>query len=290
MKPVLTAARAGWVLLPLTLGTSATALTDDATSAFAIVLAVLGFGAWFVGLLALLTPRPRSFTALRVVAPAAAALAVAATIADTTAIAIVALVHAIVSAGLVLSAPVADACTDGASYGRERRYPLRLPPQFALLALPFAIAVVVAGASAGPLLLADGRVAVGLVVTVVGFAAAARALRSLVSLEGRFAVLVPAGIVVANSFVLADPVLFPREHVRALQPADSTPPGLPTATPGVLDLRLGAAGALELVADEPAEIPCREGRRAIASVHADRVLFAPLRRAELLDGWTARGR
>ena len=147
------------------------------------------------------------------VAPAFVVLAaiVAVTQSAEAAPAVVALVATVVAAGLAIGLPaVSFACANGVAYGDERRYPLRTPPVLWLGPLPVAPLLVAAGLAGGPLLLADGRVVAGIVTIVVGFLVAALAARSLHSLSGRWAVLVPAGLVLVDSMTLPDPVLFPR--------------------------------------------------------------------------------
>jgi hypothetical protein len=188
----------------------------------------------------------------------------------------------------VLGPNVNDRCTDGASYGNERRVPLRLPPHFAVVVVPLTAALVCAGVAAGPLLLADRRWVPGAIALGVGAPVVVAALRSLATLERRFIVLVPAGLVIADALVLVDPVLFPREHVLAVRPADDADRGAPDAVGGSIDLRLGARDALELFTDEPAPVPCRDGRSGTRTIDTLRVVFAPLDCALLLREWDAR--
>ena len=61
----------------------------------------------------------------------------------------------------------------------------------------------------------------------------------------------PAGFVIADPMTLTDPVLFVREHILGLGPADPKVRPPDDAT----DLRLGAAhGSLALLLDDDAEI------------------------------------
>ena len=54
------------------------------------------------------------------------------------------------------------------AYGDELRVPLRVPPALFLAPLPLARGLVVVGVAAGPLLLADDRIVLGVVALVVG--------------------------------------------------------------------------------------------------------------------------
>jgi hypothetical protein len=287
---ILWLARGAWVVLPVTAGDAIDDAIRDWHSAPRVVAADLLFTAWTLGLISLFTPRPRSFTVLRITAPALACSTTAAAIAVQRPLAVMAALHAMVVVGVALSASVADVCIDGASYGNERRHPLRLPPQFAGFVVPATVIIVLAGIATGPLLLADEQWLVGAMATAAGLPLAFAGARSLIALERRFVVLVPAGLVVSDSLTLCDPVLFPREHVVRLGTTNDPSRGIPDARPGILDLRLGAGGAIELVADEPAPIPCRAGRRDTKTVEAARVLCAPLRPRFVVDEWNARGR
>jgi hypothetical protein len=286
---ILWLARGAWIVLPVTSGDAIDDAIDGWATAPRVLAACLLFAAWTIGTIGLFTPRPRSFTILRVAAPTLALTTYAATIAQRDAFSLVAALHATVAAIVALSASVADTCVDGVSYGNERRHPLRLPPQFRAIFVPVTVVAVIGAASAGPLLLADRRWLVGAVATIAGIPLLFAGLRSLAALERRFVVLVPAGIVVSDSLTLCDPVLFPRDHVVRLGDSADASRGTPDAMPGVLDLRLGARPAIELITDEPAPIPCRAGRTETKTVTADRVLCSPLRPGFVIEEWNRRG-
>jgi hypothetical protein len=231
----------------------------------------------------LLAPHPIGLTVLRVVAPAFVVLAaiVAVTQSADAAPTVVALVATVVAAELVIGLPaVSFACANGVAYGDERRYPLRTPPVLWLGPLPVAPLLVGAGLAGGPLLLADGRIVAGIVALVVGLLVAPLAARSLHSLSRRWAVLVPAGLVLVDSMTLPDPVLFPRERVLSLRPMPrrAAPPA------GALDLRLGArSGSTTMTLDRPTEmLQTRRGLGSAATAHPSVLCFAAVYRAELL--------
>ncbi len=282
-------ARVVWITLPLSLSGPIDDATEMWNAAPRLVVVGLASSAWMIGIVALFAPRPRSFTVLRVVAPGAVVAAFVTVRAEPTAMTWLAVVHAAVAAFALLHAAVADRCADGASYGNERRHPLRLPPQFSLFFVPVAVGTTIGGVLLGPWWLADRRWIAGSIAMALGVPAVIVAIRALVAVERRFVVFVPAGFVVSDSIVLVDPVLFPREHVVHMAASDDRQAGLPDARPGVLDLRLGTPGAVELLADEPAPIPCRDGRTASRTVDAARVLFAPLRPSFVVSEWNERG-
>ena len=163
--------------------------------------------------------------------------------------------------------------------------PLRVPPALFLAPIPLARALVVAGVIAGPLLLADGRIVLGVVALVIGVPLVAVLARALHGLSRRWAVLVPAGFVVVDPMTLADPVLFVREHITSLRAADTTQAG-----PDVLDLRLGATmGSVVLSFDEAAELfRSGRGRRTTETVKTAQLMIAVVRRDEMLRTAAAR--
>jgi hypothetical protein len=146
--------------------------------------------------------------------------------------------------------------------------------------------VVVAGAVTGPLLLAAEVWVVGVVVLVVGWAAAAVGVRILHGLAQRWLVFVPAGVVLVDRMALTDALLVQRQRVDSLgpAPADST----------AVDLTGGAVGlALELRLSRPETIvpaPRRPGRAGaeVVPIEVDAVLIAPSRPGWVLDEARAR--
>jgi hypothetical protein len=256
----------------LTVGPAIASTFDDWSAATTAVAAALLWAGWFAGVVALLAPRPWGFAALRVVAPVAVVVAVAAD-ADAGGWAL-AIVGALVAAVLTLGAPIARASANSLAYGTEDRYPLTVPPMLAALPLPLAVAVVACGISAGPLLLADGRVAPGIGALVVGLPAAALATNSIYSLSRRWLVLVPAGAVVVDPLTLADPALFVREQVATVAPG---------RRPVDVDLRLGAThGALVFALHAPAPLARRGARGGAAMASARSVAVAVVDRGTFL--------
>ncbi len=279
--------RVAWVSLPLTAGSAAAASVESWSSASRIAAECLLWLAWAIGLLATWAPRPPMLTALRAIAPALLLGAIAAMIdgAPSTAAAIAAVVATAIAAVLASADDIAIACANAAAYGDEFRYPLRVPPALFLGPLPLARALVVAGISAPTLLLAEGRVVVGVPCAVAGAALVLVLGRALHGLSRRWVVLVPAGLVVVDPLTLSDPVLFLRERIVALI---ASSPG--RAPEGAIDLRLGAAlGSLVLRLDEPTEIGrVTRARRGVEMVRTAEICIAAVRRDELLRHATAR--
>jgi hypothetical protein len=265
--------RAAWALLALAAAGPTSDALDGRGSATVVLVAVLGYGAWTAGLVALLVPRTSSLTVVRVLAPGALAgtVAVVASGGETTAGDIAALLVAATVAIVALAPWVTDAFVDGSSYGPERRIALRTPPVIAVLAVA-TWAVVLAGAVAGPLLLAAEQWVPGGVALVIGWAVAAAGTRSLHQLSRRWLVLVPTGMVLHDPITMPEAQLFLRQTMDRLGPApDVAPDDLATE-----DLTAGATGlAIELLLSEPVELLVRAGSDEAQVRATQRVLFTP---------------
>jgi len=265
-------ARLTWVLLPVSAGSALGDALNGWSDAPARVAAVLLWTAWTVGLVALLAPRPWGLTALRVVAPATVVVTLLSLGSTGAGVGALAVTSAVVAAAFALSSPVAQAAGNALAYGDEVRFPLRIPLSLFLGPVPLAVALIGAGVSVGPLLLADRHYIAGVVVTVAGIAVAIALFRSLHSLAGRWVVLVPAGLVVVDPLSLIDPVLMRREHIAGIRRSRDTGAG---TGPGGLDLRLGTLpGTIELTLREPQSFARRRGRRDSELREADVVLVS----------------
>jgi hypothetical protein len=273
------AVRVLWAVLPLVAGPPLAAALAGASRPVQVVASVGLWAGWAVGLLAALAPRPVGLTGLRVLAPAGAAAAVAAAAGGHRSVP--ALVLTLALAAGVVSSEVAAVFANGAAYPNERRFPLRAPAPLLVGPVPLAWAVIVVGIAAGPLLLAARQWLAGAVAVAVGLPAAGFLVRALHGLSRRWAVLVPAGLVLHDPMTLADPVLFKRATVEALRPA-------PAGTDS-LDLTQRAPGlALELLLAEKVPMALvRPGRPEEAGASA-RLLFTPARPGALLAAARAR--
>jgi hypothetical protein len=271
-------ARVAWVTLPFTAGVALADALDSWPHAPAIVAIVLLWAGWLAGAIALLAPRPWGFAVLRVAAPVAIATTALADAPGTTrAIGVAA---AVVATVLALGAPIARASANALAYGSEDRYPLAVPPTLAFLPLPLAVAVVAGGLAAGPLLLANGRLAIGVPALVAGLPLAALAANSVFSLSRRWFVLVPAGVVIVDPLTLADPVLVPREQLATITLDHRAE---------ALDLRLGPArGAITLWLAEPTTFVRRRGRAGMAAVQSAVVRVGVVDRSAFVSAARAR--
>jgi hypothetical protein len=239
-----------------------------------------------VVLIALLAPRPTGLTAARTAVPLALVtiLIAVATGRPSALSSVSALVATTLCVVLVATPSFARSCAQGAAYGDEERWPLKVPPALFLGILPLAVILVGVGIAAGPLLVADESIGLGVAALVVGWPLAFALLRSLHLLSRRWAILVPAGFVIADPMTLTDPVLFVREHILGLGPADPRVRPPDDAT----DLRLGAAhGSLALLLDDDAEIYRRARGRAVAQ-RTHLLVIAPVAAGDLLERAAAR--
>ncbi len=264
-----------WVALPFTVGP---ALADALHAGSDPVRTVASLGLWLgwaVGVAASLVPHPLSLSALRLLAPAVVVVALAAAAAGVPSA--LAVVWALVTAAWSFTPAIGATWVNGPAYPNERRYLLRAPG--ALLAGPLLLAwaLTAAGIAAGPLLLAAGQWVAGAVAVAIGFPVAGLLVRSLHNLSRRWAVFVPAGMVLHDPLTLLDPVLLQRATVARLGPA--------VKGTDALDLSQRAPGlTLEMTLREETSFTVlvpgkREGRPSVTT----RFLFTPTRPGAVLD-------
>lgn len=266
--------RLAWLSLPFTAGDLLADALDGRSAAVQLVAAAVAWAAWASVVVALLVRRPLGLTVMRVVAPGAA---VAATWAaqDTGEGAVLAGLAA-VPAVVALLPEIGEWLVNGAAYGYERRYPLRAPGALLAGPIPLAWALTVAGVVTGPLLLAAEQWVAGGVATAIGLPLAVVCARALHSLAQRWAVLVPAGLVLKDHVTLLDPMLFKRTLIERLGPAsaDTEAVDLTARSPGL---------ALELRLHEPEPVVLvTPGRRENQPGQLRQLLFTPSRPGALL--------
>lgn len=271
-----------WATLPLAAGPSLAEGLDPTSSSFRTATSAALWLLWVLVLAASLVPRTATLTPVRIVAPAAVVAVGWAVLAraGTEATDVLALSASVAAAGVALTAWVGDVYVDGDSYGEERRLLLRPPGPLLLGPVPLAWALAVAGAVAGPLLLAAEQPLPGVAALVVGWPLAFVAIRALHGLTQRFLVFVPGGMVVHDLTAMTVPVLLRRGRVVAM--------GLAPADTAALDLTRSALGtALEVRLAEPERLPVVRragGRRPSEAedVEADALLVAPSRPGTVL--------
>jgi hypothetical protein len=267
--------RALWVALPFTVGPMLAAALDGASPSVRTVASIGLWLGWAVGVGAVVVPHPIGLTALRMLAPAPVAFALAAALSgEPSALAVG---WALVTAAWAFTPAIGAAWVNGPSYPNERRHLLRVPGPLLFGPLAAAWALVTAGVAAGPLLLAAEQWVAGGIALAVGAPVAWVLCRSVHNLSRRWAVFVPAGMVLHDPLTLVDPVLFERRMVARLRPAsaDSTALDLTQRAPGL-------ALEVELRAEAPFLL-LTPGKREGRSVTTDRFLFTPTRPGALLD-------
>ena len=264
-----------WVALPFTVGP---ALADALHAGSDPVRTVASLGLWLgwaVGVAASVVPHPLSLTALRLLAPAVIVATLAAAAAGAPSA--LAVVWALVTAAWSFTPGVGTTWVNGPAYPNERRYLLRAPRSLLAGPLLSAWVLAMAGIAAGPLLLAARQWVAGGVAAALGLPAAWLLVRSMHNLSRRWAVFVPAGMVLHDPLTLLDPVLLQRSTVTRLGPA--------VAGTDALDLSQRAPGlALEMSLREETPFTLlvpgnREGR----SESTTSFLFTPTRPGAVLD-------
>lgn len=267
-----------WVALPFVAGPALAAGLHGYLVPQRSIASVLLWLGWAIGVGCTFVAHPATLTGLRVLTPAAPLAVVLAVARDgASPFTVAALVWSLVTAASALSAAVAARWVNGPAYPNERRLPLRIPGPLVFGGLPLTWALTVAGIASGPLLLAARSWVVGAVALIAGVPTAVVAIRSTHILARRWAVFVPAGLVLHDPLALMEPVLFPRQAVVGLGPA-------PVDTVA-LDLSQRSLGlALELELNEPFALNLmKPGNRLGEPIEVSSLLFSPARPGVVLE-------
>jgi len=270
--------RVVWGVAPFTVWPAMGEALGHHSSGVHTAAAVGAWVVWAAVVLATFVPHPLGLTALRCTTPAVLVGAVAAVaggrtgaFAATGAVAwsaLVLILSLLPRTGLVF--------VNGPAYPNERRFPLAVPGPLLLGPLEVAWLAVVGLPVAGVMLLAGQQWVLGSVATVAAGGAARYLGRPLHQLSRRWAVFVPAGLVLHDPMTLRDPVLFRRQIIDGLGPAP--------ADTDSLDLTQGALGlALELRLREKVPMARITSRRRTGEEGASaRLLFTPSRPGAVL--------
>jgi hypothetical protein len=256
--------RALWASQAFLLGPLLSEALDSTSPSYRTSVSIALWAIWALTLVASLVPHPMTLTEIRIVIPASVPVAIwAAIVADSPGWAVAGVTVAVLSTAAAMHPVVGAIFVDGASYGDERRLPLRAPALLLLAPIPMAWLTTLIGMTLGPLLLAAEQWIAGAIITAIGVPLALLTARSLHGLATRWIVFVPAGLVLHDALVLADPVLFRRQIVEQIGPA--------LADTDATDLTAAATGlALQVNLETEAEI--RQGE-AVAEISA--FLFTP---------------
>ena len=277
------ALRVAWAVLPFAAGPALGDALDPRSRAVQLAASVALWAVWGVVLVATLVPHPVSLTAVRCATPAAAVAVLAAAVDGDRAGAALALATTALAMALAFLPETGTVFVNGPAYPNERRFLLRAPAPLLLGVLGVVWALALAGPVVGVLLVAARQWVAGAAALAAGVPLSVVLLRAVHGLSRRWLVFVPAGVVLHDPIALADPVLFRRQLVVALGPADADSPAL--------DLTQAAPGlALELALTE--EVPIlrtRPGRRLGEPVSPSRLLFTPTRPGAVLREAAERG-
>lgn len=277
-------ARLIWLAMPLTFGPAAGRALEAQDSSAGLAVEVLLWLAWFIVLVSVLTPSPRSLTIARAAGPMAVAVAVIVGFAEgwDSSVAV-----ALGGGGLFVAVTAlpefGDRMINGSAYGSERRMALR-PPAVALLGpIQVAWTLVFVGLVAAPLLVLSERWPAAAVAAVVGAGAVWVGSRVLYQLARRWIVFVPAGFVIHDPMTLVDSVLLRRNEVAAVGPALTGDEAERT------DLSGGALGlAVEVELKKPTPITLRR-RRQLDNVEVSNLVFTPTLPGAMLSEARIRG-
>lgn len=287
---VVWALRVCWLGLPFTAGDAMGAALDGRSTAVVVVAVVLAWIGWGAGMVASVVPLPVTLTVLRIVAPAAPVVAVAVSTvwapdAATTFDALLGVLGAalaVIATACALSGATADAYVDGASYGDERRFALRVPVAFMAGPIPVFWSAMIGGVVVGALATAAGVWVLGVGAFVVAAAVARPAVRSFHALSRRWLVFVPAGVTLIDHLSLVDPVLFPARRIARIGPAydDSTATDYSQAALGLV---------IEIAFDSPVEVVERTARAEGELRAVSAVLVGPCRPGAVVAEAARRG-
>jgi hypothetical protein len=275
--------RGAWVGLLAAIPAIGAAL-DGRSGAVQTVAAAGLWAAWGAGLVASLVPSPVSLTAVRVLAPAAPVVAVAASIAGAGVVAsIVAMAVGVLAVIVAFTAEVGHAFVQASAYGDEARFLLRPPGP--LVAGPLELAwLVLAATAAGPLLLAARAWVPGSVLTIVGLVIVVGLTPRFHRLALRWFVFVPAGVVIRDPLVLSDTAMVRRAAVAALRLAPAT-----TTATDLTGKALGPAVELDLIGPANVTMAGTFSERSGHTVTVESVLVSPSRPGRLLAEAGRRG-
>ena len=271
--------RALWAILPFTTGAALGQALHPEAAPLRASLATGAWAVWLIVLVATLVPHPLGLTGFRCVAPGAAVAAVAAAASGRpdALIAVLGVVSATAVAVVALLPVTGIWFVNGPAYPNERRFPLAVPGPLLLGPLELAWALVVGAPPATIALLATRHWVTGGLGVIVSVAAGWFLGRALHGLSRRWAVFVPAGLVLHDPASLVDPVLFRRQGIEALGPAPAGSDSL-----DLTQRAMGLALELRLIEKVPmTRVTPGHGRGESGS--SARLMFTPTRPGAVLS-------
>ncbi len=263
---------AAWLIAVVTTGDVVADSVANLSSAGRWTLAIGAWTLWALTLVAVAVRHTVALTILRLgTTTAVVAALIAVAVADPSTGSALAAVAPVASAAIAaLSRPIGEAWIDGASYGDEHRFPLRVPVILLWGPIPLAWAGVVAGVLVGPILVANQRWVTGVIACIVGAATVFAGSRALHGLGKRWLVMVPAGVVVHDLMTTREPFLMVHGQVADVGPARAD---LDLTDPDVLDATQGAPGlVLSISLEKPVELVLRPPRGGVAEATRRRTI------------------
>ena len=183
---------------------------------------------------------------------------------------------------VAFSAETGEAMVQGAAYGQEQRFPLRVPAPV-LLPMLLAWLVWAAAVVGGVLLLRHRSWAAGAAVVAVAAGLSWLLARRFHRLSRRWLVVVPAGVVLHDHLVLGETLMVQRQNVSAV--------GLALADTQAADLTGPAAGnAVEITVRETvlAVFPSSKEHPTGRAIHMQSFLVSPTRPGRAIHAITGR--
>lgn len=251
----------------------------DSRSSAAAPAATIAWGLMTVAMvIALVVPGPLALTVMRILAPATVPTAVTALALGNGALwGTIAVVAAVLTSMVALSADAAEALVQGSAYGREYRLPLRTP---AALLIPMLLvwSVWCTVLLSAVLEIGAGNWFIGGVLATLAGALSWLLSRRLHRFSRRWLVVVPAGIVVHDAVTLGETLMVQRGNVAVahLAPADTQ----------AADLTGPAAGhALEIVLRDMELVVLAGSAKEPKgkALHVQSILVAPSRPGRALN-------
>ena len=245
------ALRMAWLALPFTAGDMFDNALNLSSRSVQITATIGLWFYWALGLLLSLVPLSSLLTPFRVLAAMNVVIIIwGALEAPASLLGIVTLCLGGIAFVLSITPQVGFWFVNGSSYGNEVRIPLKPPGAILLGPIPMAWAGIAITFISSPLLFSNSQWLAGVLVAGLGGICSFVAFRSLHALAQRWLVFVPAGIVIHDPLLLADPFLVKKGGIRSIR--------LALVGSNAEDLTMASLGhAVEVELNEEAEIAVR---------------------------------
>ncbi len=287
--------RIAWLALPVIYRAGFGPATSSLDQTGVFGLEVVAWLVWFVGLIAVVVHHPLALSVIRSLAPVPpAALLLAGVLTGTFPLAMMLVLGYTLVVMLAIFLPAfGDPMVNGSAYGPERRLALRPPGYAVLVAVPLVWILMFGLLATGLTLAASGSAVVGTLFVFGGAVLSYFGFRALHQLSRRWLVFVPAGFVLHDHVLLAEPILIPRKVIDNLglvgfdhgDEAWKRRPGKLEA----VDATGGAAG-LVLEVNTSADIPITiKGRGSLREATTRSIRFTPTLPGKALEEARIRG-